>query len=73
MDEITGGGVPAQIWKDFMLAAHQGQRHIRLAGAYPAASYASESTLLMFYAEVSRGFNRVRRDGDEDRRRRRRR
>ncbi len=56
-----------------MLAAHQGQRHIRLAGAYPAVSYASESTLPLFYADVSRGLARVRRDGDEDRRRRRRR
>lgn len=24
MDEITGGGLPADIWQDFMQAAHEG-------------------------------------------------
>ncbi len=71
MEKITGGSIPASIWRDFMLSAHQGLPNIRLAGAYPAVTYASESTLLTFYADVSRGFNRVRRDGNEDRRRRR--
>ena len=24
MDEVTGGGLPARIWHDFMAAAHEG-------------------------------------------------
>ena len=26
MDEVTGGGLPARIWRDFMAAAHEGAR-----------------------------------------------
>ncbi|MEM8771779.1 MAG: PBP1A family penicillin-binding protein [Pseudomonadota bacterium] len=72
MEKVTGGAIPAEIWKTFMLAAHQGLPVRKLDGAYPAASYAEESTLLNFYADVSRGLERVRRDGDPRRSRRRR-
>ncbi|PQA85795.1 transglycosylase domain-containing protein [Hyphococcus luteus] len=70
MEHVTGGTIPATIWKDFMLSAHQGLRLASIDGAYPAVSYASEPLLLNFYAEVSRGLNRVRRDGNERRFRR---
>ncbi|MEM9013758.1 MAG: PBP1A family penicillin-binding protein [Pseudomonadota bacterium] len=73
MEKITGGTIPASIWRDFMLAAHQNQPLLPLDGAYPAVTYTSESSLLSFYSDVSRGFARVRRDGNEDRRRKRRR
>ncbi len=72
MEKVTGGTIPAAIWKEFMLSAHQGLPMLTLDGAYPAVSYASEPVLLDFYADVSRGFDRVRRDGDERRARRRR-
>lgn len=72
MDKITGGTIPATIWKSFMSSAHQGMPLVKLDGAYPAVSYASEPVLLDFYADVSRGLARVRRDGDERRARRRR-
>ena len=72
MEKVTGGSIPASIWKEFMLSAHQGLPLLTLDGAYPAVSYASEPVLLDFYADVSRGLNRVRRDGDERRGRRRR-
>ena len=71
MEKVTGGTVPARIWRDFMIAAHQGLAVASLDGAYPAVSYASEPVLLDFYADVSRGLMRVRRDGDERRGRRR--
>ncbi|MFC2954073.1 transglycosylase domain-containing protein [Marinicaulis aureus] len=70
MDKVTGGNIPASIWKEFMLSAHQGLPVLSLDGAYPAVSYAAEPVLLDFYAEVSRGLNRVRRDGNERRYRR---
>ena len=75
MDKVTGGSIPADIWKSFMVSAHQGLPLRSLNGAYPAVSYASEPALLNFYADVSRGFEIVDRDGNArryDRRRRRR-
>jgi penicillin-binding protein 1A len=73
MDKVTGGTIPASIWRDFMISAHQGLPLKKLDGAYPAVSYASEPALLDFYTDVSRGFTRVRRDGNERRFQRRRR
>ena len=64
MEKITGGSVPAQIWKNFMTAAHQGLPVRTLSGAYPAVTYSSESALLNFYTDVSKDLSRVRRDGD---------
>ncbi len=64
MDKVTGGSIPAEIWKNFMTAAHQGLPSRRLDGAYPAATYAEESSLLSFYNDVSRGLTRVARDGN---------
>ncbi|WP_425411059.1 transglycosylase domain-containing protein [Hyphococcus sp.] len=70
MEKVTGGSIPAAIWKEFMLSAHQGLQIAEMDGAYPAATYASEPVLLNFYDQVARGFSRVRRDGDERRGRR---
>jgi penicillin-binding protein 1A len=64
MEEVTGGTIPAEIWKAFMLAAHQGEPEKSIAGAYPAVAYAAESAMLDFYTEVRREFSRVRSDGD---------
>lgn len=72
MDHVTGGKEPAQIWKAFMVAAHQDLPRKPIKGAYPAPQYADEAALISFYTDVSRGFDRVRRDGDARRRTRRR-
>lgn len=72
MDKVTGGTIPAEIWKNFMRSAHQGMPLAKLDGAYPAVSYASEPVLLDFYGQVSRDLARVERDGDARRFRRRR-
>ena len=71
MDHVTGGTLPARIWKAFMSAAHQDLPQKPIKGAYPAPQYSDEAALIGFYAEVSRGFAEVRRDGDERRRKRR--
>ncbi|MEQ1930390.1 MAG: PBP1A family penicillin-binding protein [Parvularculaceae bacterium] len=64
MQKVTGGTIPARIWKEFMVGAHQDLPRLPLKGAYPAATYADESQLLMFYSDVSEGLRDVRRDGD---------
>jgi penicillin-binding protein 1A len=64
MNKVTGGTLPASIWKNFMLAAHQDLPRKSLAGAYPAATYSEGGRLLSFYRDVLDGFRRVRRDGD---------
>jgi penicillin-binding protein 1A len=73
MERVTGGGLPAQIWKNFMLAAHQDLPRLPLKGAYPAATYADEGELIGFYSDLADALRDVRRDGDaRDGRRRRR-
>jgi penicillin-binding protein 1A len=73
MDHVTGGALPARVWKAFMISAHQDLPMKPLKGAYPAPQHADETALIGFYAEVSRGFSEVRRDGDERRGRKKRR
>jgi penicillin-binding protein 1A len=67
MDKVTGGTLPAAIWKNFMLAAHLDLPRKPLDGAYPAITYSEGGRLLSFYREVIDGLRRVRRDGDEER------
>ncbi|MEZ5893228.1 MAG: penicillin-binding protein 1A [Parvularculaceae bacterium] len=67
MEKVTGGSIPAAIWHDFMISAHQGLAARTLDGAYPAVSYAAENVLLDFYDDVKDGLDRVRRDGDAGR------
>lgn len=67
MNKVTGGAVPARIWKNFMSAAHAGMPAETLPGAFPAVTYSEDGRLLSFYEDVSEAFRRVRRDGDEDR------
>jgi penicillin-binding protein 1A len=64
MNKVTGGTLPASIWKAFMTAAHQDLPRQPLAGAYPAATYSEGGRLLSFYRDVLDGFRRVLRDGD---------
>ena len=63
MDKVTGGSIPARIWKAFMIAAHTDLPIEPLDGAYPAVSYSATAPLLSFYDDVTDGFERVRRDG----------
>ncbi|MFZ5618920.1 MAG: PBP1A family penicillin-binding protein [Pseudomonadota bacterium] len=70
MDKVTGGTIPAKIWKTFMLAAHADLPREPLDGAYPAVTYSEDGFLLGFYRDVADALRRVMRDGDEDRGRR---
>ncbi len=53
MKKVTGGSIPAQIWRDFMLAAHTDIPVQALEGAYPAQSQNDELRLLAFYNQLS--------------------
>jgi len=70
MEKVTGGTLPAAIWKRFMIAAHQDMPLKSIKGAYPAPSYGDEDALISFYTDVLRGLQSVRRDGDARRGRR---
>ena len=67
MNKVTGGTIPAKIWKTFMLAAHQDLPRQPLDGAYLATTWSENGRLLSFYRGVADAFRRVRRDGDEER------
>ncbi len=67
MDRVTGGAIPARIWKTFMVAAHADLPREPLDGAYPAVTYTEGGRLLSFYQDIADAFRRVRRDGDERR------
>ncbi|MBI1365756.1 MAG: PBP1A family penicillin-binding protein [Alphaproteobacteria bacterium] len=68
MDKVTGGRLPARIWKEFMTAASRGMPEKPIPGAYPTSTYADQSALLDFYTDVLNGLQKVRRDGDPRRR-----
>ncbi|MEL6378967.1 MAG: PBP1A family penicillin-binding protein [Pseudomonadota bacterium] len=70
MEKVTGGSIPATIWKTYMLAAHKGLPERKLAGAYPAPTYTDDPVLLDFYADVTGGFNRIARERTTRRERR---
>lgn len=67
MNKVTGGTIPAKIWKQFMLAAHQDLPRASLPGAYPASSYQDEAAMIAFYTDMLRGLQGVMRDGNERR------
>ncbi|MEM9169416.1 MAG: PBP1A family penicillin-binding protein [Pseudomonadota bacterium] len=63
MDEISGGKLPAEIWRDFMLAAHGDLPRRAIPGARPAAVRSNDAALARYYGDVAQGLARVRRDG----------
>jgi penicillin-binding protein 1A len=53
MKHVTGGQLPAQIWKSFMVAAHEGVPISPLPGAYATRNTSQESTLKNFYGDLA--------------------
>jgi penicillin-binding protein 1A len=54
---VTGGQLPAQIWRDFMTAAHQGRPVVALAAPAPQRRTEREETLAAFYSDLSERFS----------------
>ncbi|MHA6289209.1 transglycosylase domain-containing protein [Maricaulis sp. CAU 1757] len=59
MRSVTGGGLPAQIWQQFMTAVHADLPVRDLAAPPPRTRTAREERLAAFYAELSASFSEV--------------
>ena len=59
MDKITGGSLPAAIWRNFMLAAHEDVTNVALPGAF-AATGSEELRLIEFYNGLQEDFRGAR-------------
>lgn len=62
MGDMTGGGVPAGIWRDFMSAAHEGQGPRPLSAPAPLRRTETEERLAAFYSELSARFEALAED-----------
>lgn len=58
MRDVTGGGLPAQIWRDFMTAAHADLPPRLLTAPVPRERTEREERLAAFYSELSLAFDR---------------
>ncbi len=56
MKHISGGSLPARIWKSFMQDAHEGVPIVQLAGAYPSRGFGGEVELKSFYNDLASSF-----------------
>jgi penicillin-binding protein 1A len=54
--DVTGGGLPARIWRDFMIAAHADLPARLLAAPAPRERSPHEERLAAFYAELTNAF-----------------
>ncbi|MGY6661908.1 MAG: transglycosylase domain-containing protein [Glycocaulis sp.] len=59
MANVTGGGLPADIWREIMVAAHEGERAQPLAAPAPRVRSEREERLVAFYSGLSADFDRV--------------
>ncbi|MEP3654872.1 MAG: PBP1A family penicillin-binding protein [Litorimonas sp.] len=56
MRKITGGLLPVDIWKGYMLGAHKGQSSVALSAPDPNIEDGRAQELAAFYAEMSTAF-----------------
>jgi penicillin-binding protein 1A len=54
---VTGGGLPARIWRDFMLAAHEGLPIRLLSAPAPRERSEHEERLAAFYSDLRNAFD----------------
>jgi len=59
MKRVTGGNIPAEIWHDFMTAAHENLPAAPLPGATPARNPIVDQRLKQYLASLSRQFAQV--------------
>ncbi len=57
MRDVTGGSLPADIWRRFMVAAHEGLEPAPLSSPAPRRRTAREETLAAFYSSLSSRFD----------------
>ena len=56
MLKITGGLLPVDIWKSYMLAAHKGQSNVKLSAPDPNIDDGRAQKIAAFYEEMSEAF-----------------
>jgi len=59
MREVTGGSLPADIWRQFMVAAHEGLEPAPLSSPPPRRRTEREETLAAFYSSLSSRFGAI--------------
>ncbi len=59
MSRVTGGNIPAQIWHDYMNAAHENLPSAPLPGATPARDPIADQRLSQYLRDLSRQFSNV--------------
>ncbi|MGP1275535.1 MAG: penicillin-binding protein, partial [Caulobacterales bacterium] len=59
MSNVTGGGLPADIWREIMVAAHEDVAAEPLSAPAPRVRSEREERLVAFYAGLSAEFDRV--------------
>ena len=59
MENVTGGGLPARIWRDFMVRAHQGLPARALSAPAPRTRSEREERLAAFYSDLSAAFSEL--------------
>lgn len=59
MANVTGGGLPADIWREIMVAAHDGLAAEPLSAPAPRVRTEREERLVAFYAGLSAEFGRL--------------
>jgi penicillin-binding protein 1A len=57
MADVTGGGLPARIWRRFMAAAHRGVPVSPLAGEAPRPRSEEDERRAAFYSDLSASFS----------------
>lgn len=67
MQDVTGGGLPAQIWQRFMQRAHQGLPVRALSAPAPRTRSEREERLAAFYSDLSSAFDGVLADTGNER------
>ena len=67
MEDVTGGGLPAQIWRDFMQQVHQGLPARALSAPAPRTRSEREERLAAFYSDLSSAFTEVLDEPETDR------
>ncbi|MEE2527049.1 PBP1A family penicillin-binding protein [Hyphobacterium sp. HN65] len=55
-NDVTGGGLPARLWRDFMIAAHEDLPARLLAAPAPRERTEFEERLAAFYSELTNAF-----------------
>ncbi len=58
-ESVTGGQLPAEIWRNFMTEAHRGLPAQPLSAPQPQRRTAREETLAAFYSDLSARFDAV--------------